>query len=129
MNLTDTFLQGIFAIKDRPVSTGVERLIRAYLMDTVGVALAGAKDLADKERALLQLMGDQNGKIRPIGLQEYTSVSNAIFVNGLSSHFLEKPVVTRQADFITRGLGTWKFLMNSCVSAAMWRALAPSSIF
>lgn len=89
MNLTDTFLQGIFAIKDRPVSTGVERLIRAYLMDTVGVALAGAKDLADKERALLQLMGDQNGKIRPIGLQEYTSVSNAIFVNGLSSHFLE----------------------------------------
>lgn len=89
MNLTDTFLQGIFAIKDRLVSTGVERLIRAYLMDTVGVALAGAKDLADKERSLLQLMGGQNGIVRPIGLQEYTSVSNAIFVNGLSSHFLE----------------------------------------
>lgn len=89
MNLTDTFLQGIFAIKERPVSLDVEGLIRAYLIDTVGVALAGARDLANKERALLDLMGNENGDVRPIGLQGYTSVSNAIFVNGLNSHFLE----------------------------------------
>ena len=89
MNLTDTFLQGIFAIKERPVSTNVERLIRAYLIDTVGVALAGARDLAGKEHALLDLMGKETGNVRPVGLQDYTSVSNAIFVNGLNSHFLE----------------------------------------
>lgn len=89
MNLTDTFLQGIFSIKERPISTNVERLIRAYLIDTIGVALAGARDLAGKEQDLLSLMCDEKGNVRPIGLQEYTSVSNAIFVNGLSSHFLE----------------------------------------
>ena len=89
MNLTDTFLQGIFSIKESPISTNVERLIRAYLIDTIGVALAGARDLAGKEQDLLSLMCDEKGNARPIGLQEYTSVSNAIFVNGLSSHFLE----------------------------------------
>ena len=89
MNLTDTFLQGIFAIKERLVSTDVERLIRAYLIDTVGVTLAGAKDLAVRELALLDLLGNEKGNVRPIGLQEYTSVSNAIFLNGLNSHFLE----------------------------------------
>lgn len=89
MNLTDTFLQGVFTIKECPVSTDVERLVRAYLIDTVGVALAGVKDLAAKEHALLDLMNSDKGTVCPIGMRQKTSVANAIFLNGLSSHFLE----------------------------------------
>lgn len=89
MNLTDTFLQGIFAIKERPVSTDVEKKVHAYLIDTVGVALAGAKDLADKENTLISMVDCGNATVQPIGLQRKVSVSNAVFINGLSSHFLE----------------------------------------
>lgn len=88
MNLTDRFLANIFALRHQSVSKGNESLIRSYLLDTVGVTLAGAVDLKDKESALLKLLGGQ-GKVKTIGRNEGCSMAEAIFLNGLSSHFLE----------------------------------------
>ena len=88
MNLTDRFLANIFALRHQPVSKGNESLIRSYLLDTVGVALAGAVDLKDKESALLKLLGAK-GEAKPIGRNEGCTMAEAIFLNGLSSHFLE----------------------------------------
>ena len=53
MNLTDRFLANIFAQRHQPISNKNEALIRSYLLDTIGVSLAGAADLKDKEDILL----------------------------------------------------------------------------
>ena len=53
MSLTDRFLERIFSIRRIDYSKNVETLVRTYLTDTVGVTLAGAVDLFEKEEALL----------------------------------------------------------------------------
>lgn len=88
MNLTDRFLQNIFRIRRMPYSPAVEALVRTYLADTIGVTLAGAADIHDKELAILSLQKSK-GASKPIGLQTECSLADALFVNGLSAHFLE----------------------------------------
>lgn len=88
MNLTDRFLANIYALRHQAVSKENESLIRSFLLDTVGVALAGAADLKEKESTLLKLLGAK-GDVRAIGRKEGCSMADAIFLNGLSSHFLE----------------------------------------
>lgn len=88
MNLTDRFLANIFALRHQVVSKENETLIRSYLLDTVGVSLAGAADLKDKEGDLLNLLGGK-GDVKTIGRNDGCTMADAIFLNGLSSHFLE----------------------------------------
>ena len=88
MNLTDRFLANIFALRHQPVSKKNETLIRSYLLDTIGVSLAGAADLTSKEEGLLNLLGGR-GEVKAIGRNEGCTMADAIFLNGLSSHFLE----------------------------------------
>ena len=89
MNLTDRFLSHIYHFRTQRVSLSVERLIRTYLVDTIGVMLAGSKDLGQKESTLLHLLGNVGGNVLPVGMSISSSMADAIFVNGLSAHFLE----------------------------------------
>lgn len=88
MNLTDRFLQNIFKIRRMKYSPEIEKLVRIYLLDTIGVTLAGAADIFKKEEAILSLQRSI-GNAKPIGHQRTCSLSDAMFVNGLSAHFLE----------------------------------------
>lgn len=88
MNLTDRFLTNIYALRDQSVSKKNEALIRSYLLDTIGVSLAGAIDLTNKETTLLNLLAGK-GDVKAIGRSEGCTMADAIFLNGLSSHFLE----------------------------------------
>lgn len=88
MSLTDRFLNNIFRIRRMDYSANVEAQVRTYLADTVGVSLAGAADLFEKETALLSLQ-ESTGDSKPIGHQQNCSLSDALFINGLSAHFLE----------------------------------------
>lgn len=88
MNLTDRFLQNIFRIRRMAYSPAVEALIRTYLVDTIGVTFAGAADIHEKERAILSLQKSK-GSSKPIGFQAECSLADALFINGLSAHFLE----------------------------------------
>ena len=88
MNLTDRFLNNIFRIRRMDYSANIEDLVRTYLADTVGVSLAGAADIYDKEKSILS-MQESRGESRPIGHETTCSLSDALFVNGLSAHFLE----------------------------------------
>ena len=45
MNLTDRFLENIYRIRRMIYSEDVEKLVRTYLADTVGVTLAGDQRL------------------------------------------------------------------------------------
>lgn len=88
-NLTDQFLDLICSIRYEDIPTKALSKMRECLVDTVGVALAGAADLQKKENALLQLLDDGSSVVSPIGFKKKTSIANAILINGLSSHFLE----------------------------------------
>lgn len=87
-SLTDRFLDNIFRIRRMEYSVEVEVLVRTYLADTVGVSLAGAADIFDKEESILTLQKSR-GESRAIGHQDTCSLSDALFINGLSAHFLE----------------------------------------
>lgn len=88
MSFTDRFLENIFRIRRMAYSEDVETLVRTYLADTVGVTLAGAADLFEKEEVLLS-MQKSVGHCKPIGHSRTCSLSDALFLNGLSAHFLE----------------------------------------
>lgn len=89
MALTDIFIDRLCSIRFEDISAAAIDKLKVCLADTVGVALAGAKDLADKESDLLGLLDDGSEVVSPIGMDRKTSLANAIFINGLSSHFLE----------------------------------------
>ena len=88
MGLTDRFLSNIFKIRRMEYSPRVKTLVRTYLADTVGVSLAGAADIFDKEESILSLQRSY-GSVKPIGHDNLCSIADAIFINGLSAHFLE----------------------------------------
>lgn len=89
MNISDQFIDLICRIKYEDISDVALAKLRVCLVDTLGVTLAGAKDLNNKENGLLQLLDDGSKVISPIGMPQKTSLANAIIINGLSSHFLE----------------------------------------
>ena len=88
MNLTDQFIDRICAISYEDITPHAIEMVKICLIDTIGVAIAGANDLKTKEKTLVNMLGGDE-LIAPIGLEEKTSLLNAIFINGLNSHFLE----------------------------------------
>ena len=89
MNLTDRFLSIIFRLRDQQVSFSVEKLIRTFLVDTIGVMFAGSKEIGQKESTLLHLLCSVGENVLPVGMSRTASMADAILVNGLSAHFLE----------------------------------------
>lgn len=88
MSLTDKFIDRICSIKFEDITPNAIQMVKTCLIDTIGVTIAGAHDLKVKEDALLSLLGGDE-LVCPIGIEKKTSLLNAIFLNGLSSHFLE----------------------------------------
>lgn len=89
MNISDQLIDLVCRIKYEDISNAALAKLKVCLTDTLGVTLAGAKDLNGKETGLLQLLDDGSQVISPIGMLQKTSLANAILINGLSSHFLE----------------------------------------
>ena len=89
MNLTDQFIDLICSIRNEMITDVAITKLRTCLVDTIGVTVAGAADMKEKEERLLKLLDDGSRVVSPIGRKEKTSLVNAILINGLSSHFLE----------------------------------------
>lgn len=88
MSLTDQFIDRICSIKFEDLTPSAIQMVKTCLIDTIGVTIAGAKDLKKKDDALVSLLGGDK-VVCPIGENEKTSLLNTIFLNGLNSHFLE----------------------------------------
>lgn len=88
-NITDLFLDRVCSLKYDDIPATALAVFRMCLLDTLGVSMAGAKDLKEKEKLLLDNLDDGTDVIAPIGFCQKTSIPNAILINGLSSHFLE----------------------------------------
>lgn len=88
MSLTDQFIDKICSIAIDSITPQAIQMVKTCLIDTIGVAIAGSKELNSKETTLLTLLGGDN-EVCPIGWNEKTSLLSAIFINGLNSHYLE----------------------------------------
>lgn len=88
-NITDEFINTIYCYKNYDIPTSVEKKVKECLIDYIGVTLAGSFFLRNKEENFLKSVRDNDEQVFAIGHKRKMSIINAIFLNGLSSHFLE----------------------------------------
>ena len=88
-NLTDKFIDFICAFRYEDLSVNALHQFRVCLIDTIGVTIAGASELFEKNKLLLLLLNNDSSVINPIGISQKTSLANAILINGINAHFLE----------------------------------------
>ena len=89
MNVSNLFVDLVYNFSQAELPSQSAEKIRTCLVDTIGVALAGAHDLQHKELRFLDSAFDEGAVVAPIGMARKCSLVNAIFLNGLSSHYLE----------------------------------------
>lgn len=89
VNLTDTFIDYLFSLREKDIPEHVIIQAKRCLLDYIGVTLAGAKMIRDKGNKVLDSLGDTQGSSTVIGFKRKASLENAVFVNGLSAHVAE----------------------------------------
>ncbi len=84
MNLSDTFIHTLYALKEGPIPAEVMEEARKCLLDEVGAIFAGVASVKDKLNAYLDMFSGDDATA--IGLGKKASLQNAALVNGLSGH-------------------------------------------
>ncbi len=87
--LTDIFIDSIYSIRYERYSEQVVKKVKECLLDYIGVTVAGAKILQEKENKVLAILDDNSTASSIIGFNRKAALSNSILINGLSSHVLE----------------------------------------
>lgn len=88
-NLTDTFLNRLFWIRESNIPARVITQAKQCLIDYVGVTLAGAKTMGSIGRRYLQLLGKNTGPATVIGFGSSADINTAILINGTNAHAIE----------------------------------------
>ena len=89
MNITDRFIENLYAYSKREFSDEEILHAKKCLLDYLGVTLAGAKAYHGIEEALLDTGLAKGGKSAVLGHKKKASVSVAALVNGISAHAVE----------------------------------------
>lgn len=84
MNLSDTFIHTLYALKEGPIPAEVMEEARKCLLDEVGAIFAGVASVKDKLNAYLDMFSGDDATA--IGLGKKATLQNAALVNGLSGH-------------------------------------------
>lgn len=88
-NITDEFIEGIYKLNKNEFSTSLINQAKRCLLDYLGVTLAGAKSLKNKSNEFMDLQNDYSEQNHLIGFNKKSSLKNAMFLNGLSAHYLD----------------------------------------
>jgi 2-methylcitrate dehydratase PrpD len=88
-NVTDTFINSIYSIKNENIPESAVKKVKECLLDYIGVTIAGAKMQENKNDDLLTLTGIEESHSTIIGQNKKTSLLQAAFINGLNSHIAE----------------------------------------
>lgn len=87
-NLTDDFIEGLYYLAKKNFGEDTILEAKKCLLDYIGVTLAGSKVIHEKSKnALLNLPDIGNTNV--IGLNQKSSLTNAILFNGIHSHVIE----------------------------------------
>ena len=88
-NLTDRFIDDIYALTQSTFSDALLHQAKRCLLDYLGVTIAGAAMLKNKGENLVEAFGEKEGQATLIGHNEKTSIELAAFINGVYSHVAE----------------------------------------
>jgi 2-methylcitrate dehydratase PrpD len=88
-NLTDRFIDDLYALGKADFPETVVHQAKRCLLDYLGATLAGAQMMREKGNKLLNEMGAASSEVAVIGFGEKANIQNAAFINGLSSHIAE----------------------------------------
>lgn len=89
MNITDSFINDIYDLINNDIPDRVVKQFKRCLLDYLSATYAGAQILKEKGNKLIKLLDDNSGRASVLGFNKKTSVENAAFINGLSSHIAE----------------------------------------
>lgn len=88
MNQTQKFLDNLESVRHREIPKDVIHRTKLALLDYIGVTLAGRYELRQQVDSLLADFGE-GGDVKAIGIDQPTTMNNAIFFNGLNGHALD----------------------------------------
>lgn len=85
MNITDEFLDKLDKFCEYNYKIEIVNKLKYLLIDYIGVTLAGAKINREK----IDIMLEEDGLYKPLGIEKGVSVKDAVFINGLNAHTLD----------------------------------------
>jgi 2-methylcitrate dehydratase PrpD len=88
MNLTDKFIDELYCLSKKQIEKVEIHCFKGFLIDYLGVTLAGASMLGKKSDKMLSILKSK-GDATAIGVKKKISLQSAILLNGLSSHVAE----------------------------------------
>lgn len=97
-NITDRFLKTLQTTKENDYTESSIHQVKRCLLDYLGVALAGAEMISEKENKLLSFYGNSNGPCSVIGLNTKTDIITASLLNGLSAHTADMDDGSREGN-------------------------------
>ena len=89
MNITDTLIDHLYCIANKPMPDHVLEQAGLCAMDYEGCAAAGAKMMADRNEGFLNAVRLQGGGSSVIGTAYKTTLHNAAFLNAMNAHATE----------------------------------------
>lgn len=89
MNITDAFVDHLYAMSQQELPKHVIEQARLCLLDYMGCALAGAKMMEERNRQFLSFAVKQGGNNMVIGYDVRTTLHNAAFLNAMNAHATE----------------------------------------
>jgi 2-methylcitrate dehydratase PrpD len=89
INIADDITDYLHELNNSKISDEALMQSKRCLLDYLGVTLAGAKMLMNKEKIFLDSFKRAKGKSTVFGLGKKSSLESSIFINGLSSHMPE----------------------------------------
>jgi 2-methylcitrate dehydratase PrpD len=88
-SLTDKFIDHLESIESKPLPEYVQHHAKRCLIDYLGATFAGEALIQKKTDALADALGALGGSVSVVGSSRKTDLSNAIFLNGIHSHYAE----------------------------------------
>lgn len=85
----NSFIKAIDIVKETPIPFNVLSRAKLALLDYIGVTLAGYSEQRTKVNKLIRSLGDEIGRIYPVGISAPMGMNSAVFLNGLNGHALD----------------------------------------
>ena len=113
MNCTDSFINDIDRVFNEPVPPKVLKRAKYAFLDYLCVTLAGAEYNRKKTEKYIKLLDTDGGRFKVLGFDETASLTDAVFINGLSAHSLDYDDGTN-AGIIHLGAPIFSALISIC---------------
>ncbi|WP_319481180.1 MmgE/PrpD family protein [uncultured Draconibacterium sp.] len=96
-NITTQYIDSLFNLSKQEYSEDIIRIVKRFLLDYIGVTIAGAKILETENGKYFEQI-QTNGIYKVIGYNKATDIYSAALINGINSHICELDDGVRQGS-------------------------------